>query len=302
MSRPVLPNSAAAVMRDLEKRIARLERRGGGGGGSGGSLPAGGVAEDILVKQSSTNGDADWETIAESGYSLRFGEAVNIDGVQDLLDYIFDIGYSAPSVTTPTTSLGISEFEEGTTVFTDYTVSCTTTMGSDTITAVQFQYNTGSGWTNIGGSTPAHPTGGVETSATVTADITTQIQFRVQVTDASPNTITSGVRTIEENFPIYYGAGAAGLNAAGIEALSGKDITRSSRPNNVTYNYGDPAAEKLYLAYPNSYGSESSALDKNGFENFGGFTARTVTSHGVTYKVYESNVVTTQTAWTLKWS
>ena len=49
-----------------------------GGGGSGASLPAGGTAGQSLVKQSSTDGDADWATLTKADVGLT-----NVDNTSD---------------------------------------------------------------------------------------------------------------------------------------------------------------------------------------------------------------------------
>lgn len=53
-----------------------------GGGGGGGGLPAGGVAGNVISKNSGTDGDASWKTPDAAGLVAKTGNQANILGTK----------------------------------------------------------------------------------------------------------------------------------------------------------------------------------------------------------------------------
>lgn len=97
-------------------------------------------------------------------------------------------------------------------------------------------------------------------------------------------------------YPYYYGVGAPGLSGAAIGALT-KIIQLQTNTTTIT----SPTVQVYYFAYLASYPNLSSILDQSGFETIADYTLRTVTITGLdgtsqSYKVYEFNNLTTQTA------
>ena len=83
---------------------------------------------------------------------------------------------------------------------------------------------------------------------------------------------------------------AAGLGAA-VAGLT-KDITNNT--SNYSRTIVSAGSQKLYIAYPASYGALTSILDANLFEVISTFTVTTANITGldgnpVSYRIYESN-------------
>ena len=91
-------------------------------------------------------------------------------------------------------------------------------------------------------------------------------------------------------YPYYVGAGAAGLGA-GVSALTKRIInSTANRQELITVN----GTQKMYFAYPSSYGALTSILDVNNFNTINDWTRTTVNITGldgnsVSYYVYEFN-------------
>jgi hypothetical protein len=93
-------------------------------------------------------------------------------------------------------------------------------------------------------------------------------------------------------YPYYFGAGAAGKTGAQIRSDLNMDIINNT--NNYSKTLVSAGSQKLYIAYPASYGALTSILDANLFEVISTFTASTLNITGldgnpVSYRVYESN-------------
>jgi hypothetical protein len=75
--------------------------------------------------------------------------------------------------------------------------------------------------------------------------------------------ITSNVRTINFEAPFYFGSGVANLTPA---QITGQLVKRVELPSDKTLFFG-ANNQKLYFAYPQSWGSLSEIRDQNGFDN-----------------------------------
>lgn len=220
------------------------------------------------------------------GYSARFNEQFTATGLQDVLDKIIKITYTPPTIALT----GSSNFlrEKGTSV-TSILLSALVTKKSDPIAAVRFYQ----GATLLGTKTGTIPTGGTETQAYSTP-FSNDISFSAQVDDngatGGPTTVTSNT-TYSFVYPYYYGAGAVGLTAAQVSALT-KDIIVSTATKTVTMTA--TAGQVFYFAYLASYGALTSILDVNGFETIGAWTLTTSNITGLdasaqSYRIYSFN-------------
>lgn len=223
------------------------------------------------------------------GYSARFSEQFGpTTGLLDTLNKIIIITYTAPAI-----SLGISGSgtvrEKGAAV-TAATMTATVTKRSNPIGVVRFYYNGGL----VSTQASPNPAGGNETY-NWTGSFTDNKSFSSQVDDTvvgvtGPTTVTSNTVNFTFVYPYFYGAGAAGLGAA-VAGLT-KDITTNT--NNYSRTITSTGAQKLYVAYPASYGVLTSILDASLFEVISTFTRTTVNITGLdatsqSYYVYESN-------------
>lgn len=248
---------------------------------SGGALPSGGAIYNYL--EAGAAGTGEWVNGTFSGYSARYGASLTLNNLRDALLYIFNFSYVAPSISL-SSSVGTSIREKGTSTG-PVTLTATTTKTTNDITLVDYYRN--------GGliHTEAAPiaAGGTETYAdSVTFTDTTS--FYARAGDGTSNT-TSNTITYTFVYPYYYGAGASGLTAAQVAALT-KDVISSD--SDVTYSFTIAVGQKIYMAYPASYGALTSILDSNGFETIGDWTLRTENITGLdttaqSYRIYEFN-------------
>lgn len=227
------------------------------------------------------------------GFSLRYGEAVNFADDNEALNYIFQMGYLAASISL-SCSPGQGVREKGTSVAA-VTMNATTTKNTNPITAVKHYRNA------VLVDTEAAPAagGGVE-SFVESTPFTDTMSFYSTVDDGT-TLVQSNTVTYSYAYPYYEGKGAAGLNAAGIVANLTKSVRASTATVAVT---SSPTSEHFYFCYPSAYPALTSILDPSSFEILGGFTVRTVTITGLdgtpqSYRVYELTNPTTQVAFTV---
>ena len=97
-----------------------------GSGSGGGSLPDGGTADQLLVKQSSTDGDAQWEDVPAVDFSSTH--------VSRLIALVYEDGTASLS-RTPST------FEKNLTSGTDITFTYSSTLNDDTIQSATWDGN-----------------------------------------------------------------------------------------------------------------------------------------------------------------
>lgn len=255
-----------------------------------GGLPVGGDQFAHLEKQSSANGDALWtDPIAYDGISARFGNTLfQKSGLKNVLDEIIKITYTPPGISLSGSSNVLRE--KGASVA-SITLTATLTKFSSPIAEVEFyQGVTQIGTTQTSGG--GIPNGGTNTE-TYSTPFTDNISFSARtrdVTSGVPGAWISASTSYSFVYPYYYGGGAAALGA-GVAALT-KHVTNNT--NNYSQTITATAGQKLYVAFPASYGTLTSILDVSNFEVISAFTATTANITGldgnaVSYRIYESN-------------
>jgi len=255
----------------------------------GGGVPLGGETYSILEKKSDDDGDADWtDPLVLNGYTTRYNQIINLQGIKAILAYVFQMGYAPPTVSL-TGSVSSAAREKGNTIS---ATTLTAAIGKiiDDISQVRFyQGVTLLDTQNSGG---AIPNGGNSTYdyGTPFSDTTT---FSVQVDDASaqPKPSASASITYPFFFAYLYGKGAAALTAAQVYALT-KVI--ADPPSPVSISYSLAVGEKPYFAYPATFADLTSIKNINNLETIGSWTKRTeniTNAYGETtsYKIYEFN-------------
>jgi hypothetical protein len=217
------------------------------------------------------------------GYSARFSEMWDTDGVEDTFNEILQLGYAAPTISlscSPAQSLR----EKGTSVA-SVAFTATTTKFSEDITEVTHFRN------GILVDTEAAPiaAGGVETYTNNTA-FTDTMTFYSKVYDGT-TLVQSNTVTYSYVYPYYYGADVPAITAANVALLT-KSVIASDA--NLNESFTTSSGDVFYFAYPASYGALTSILDENGFETFSDWTLRTENITGldgnpVSYRIYEFN-------------
>jgi hypothetical protein len=254
-------------------------------------IPVGGDTGSVLVKQSPADLDADWVQYAFDGFSARFNATFTSTDLMDTLTKIINIQYTAPLISLAASGSGTIR-EKGDAV-TASTLTATITKRSDDIAEVRFYDQTGATLLDTQTSGGAIPSGGTSTY-NWTGSFTDNRTFRAEVDDdgttGGPTTVSS-TASFTFVYPYYVGAGAAGLSASAVAALTKRIITSTaSRTEAISAGAG----EVFYFAYPASYGALSSILDINGFETFPDWTLRTENITGLdataqSYRIYEFN-------------
>lgn len=252
-------------------------------GASGAGLPAGATQGDFIEQGVAV---PEWKSATYSGIS-RFG-AWTSTGLKDTIDKILNITYTPPTISLSGSSNVLRE--KGTTV-SGITLSAAVTKQSDPIAAVRFYQGVTLLDTQVAGG--AIPTGGTSTYV-YAPSFTDNISFSAQVDD---NGATGGPTTVTGNtsysfvYPYYSDAGAVGLSAAAVGALTKTIIVSTAT---VVKTMTATAGQVFYFAYPASYPSLFSILDVNGFETIGDWTLTTSNITGLdataqSYKIYEFN-------------
>lgn len=263
--------------------VPRSEFKGDKGDTGDSGTPAGGTLGDFL-EQGPT--EVEWKSANYSGIS-RFG-AWSSAGLKDTLDKLINITYTPPGISLSGSSNVLRE--KGTTV-SGITLSATVTKQSDPIAIVRFYQGVTLLDTQFAGG--AIPTGGTSTYV-YAPSFTDNISFSAQADDngdtGGPTTVSSST-TYSFVYPYYSDAGAAGLSAAAVGALTKSIIVSTAT---VTKTMTATAGQVFYFAYPASYPSLFSILDVNGFETIGDWTLTTANITGLdasaqSYKIYEFN-------------
>lgn len=130
-------------------------------------------------------------------------------------------------------------------------------------------------------------------SYTPGAGISSNTTFKAVVSDSQGKT-SQATSSVSFVIPYYYGV-SANASLSDPTTLT-EDV---SSKGNKTYKF-TASEQYFYFAYDYSYGSLTSILDANGFENLGNFTKVgkvTVTKNGKSYElmVYRSTTVQSQT-------
>jgi len=257
--------------------------------GAGSGLPPGGVEGDLVSKASSDEGDGEWISGRAQGFSQRYSQTVDLQNIEEVINYIFNFGYVAPQISL--SASGNVLREKGDAV-TSTTLTAAITKRSDPIAEVRFYLNpstlldtqTSGGGIPNGGNSTYNWSGSFSDNTT----------FRAEVDDngatGGPSTVSS-TTTFNFVYPYYVGAGAPSLSASSVAGLTKRIITSTaSRAETIVATDG----QTLYFAYPASYGALTSIKDVNNFETFPGWTLRTEDITGldgnpVSYGIYEKN-------------
>ena len=248
------------------------------------------VVIETVDKVSSGGGGGDIdEDYHYSGYSSRFSQVFESTGLDDTLQKILLITYTAPQISLSGSSNALRE--KGDSV-SNVTLTAAITKRSDPIDEVRFYLNP-STLLDTQTSGGAIPSGGNSTYL-YAGPFSDNVTFRAEVDDngatGGPTTVSS-TTTYSFVYPYYYGSGAVGLSAASVAALT-KDIRASDADETKTFT--PTVGQVYYFAYPASYGALTSILDQNGFETIADWTLRTENITGldasaVSYRIYEFN-------------
>ena len=222
------------------------------------------------------------------------GENLGTQGVIETLEELL-YPYLPPSITLSVTQT-VREKDD-----IDYSVTATivTTKGSANITVVTLDRDN----IEIYNESSVNPNGQTinvteNILGTDNTDLTPYlVPYRASVGDGISN-VLSPIRNVTFVYPFYQGIGVAALDENGIKLL-GKAVTTKG---NKAYTYS-PSNQKIYIAYPASYGNlvliSDGALNLNG-----AFTLRTDTftmldGQSVLYNIYESNNLLTTVSYTV---
>ena len=239
------------------------------GTGSGGSLPTGGTEDQLLVKQSDTDGAAVWETVPATGFSATH--------VNRLIGLVYEEG--AASI-----SRSPSSFEKNLSGGVSVTFTYSSTLNDDTIQSATYN----------GNDVTSSPNGS-ETVTGVTSDVSRT--YNVVFLNAD------GVTTRNENKSTT----ATGINPqwSGVSSdttMNGK--TYSQLNSALTKFVSGGAARNITVSPSNEYvyflskNSNATIKDGNDFNNTSDFTKSTVTvqyENGTTFTLYQYRSNTTKT-------
>jgi len=252
-------------------------------------LPEGGLVGDYVEKTGIIDNEADWFSGTFSGFSSRYGANLNLIGLRAALLYVFNFTYTAAGITLSAAGSGTIR-EKGASVASTL-LTAALVKRSNLIAAVRFYQGATLLDTQVAGG--GIPNGGNSTFNYATP-FTDNITFTAEVDDVAggggPTTASSSTSFVFV-YPYYVGAGAVGLNAAAIAALTKRIIqSTSSRVESITA----ANTNVLYFAYPAAYGLLTSILDVNSFETIGDWTQSTKSITGldgnaVNYYCYEFN-------------
>ncbi len=234
----------------------------------------------------SGGGSSDLITYDGNGkYSDRFGETVTATNVKEALDQIFVFSSIDCDTNLTSGSSGLREKGDTLTSILLQTANVTGQNPTGTLTVLLFKR----GSTTI--ETVNTPTASENYNETTAVTDTTT--FTADLTDSEGRNDTNSI-TVEFVYPLLHIMGVAGLTPAQIYSGGTKII---SKQENRTLNFVT-VNQKPYYAIPQSEGTFSSILDKNGFETIGSWTRRDENITGldgsaVPYYIYEFDNLTT---------
>lgn len=256
---------------------------------AGGGMPAGGEAFALLEKVSDAEGDGTWtQPLVYQGYSERYSQLVDLEGIKAVADFIMDMGYAPPTVSLGTNPNYATLRERGDEIT---SVDLTATIGVVLDDIAEVRFYRGATLIDTQTSGGGIPSGGASTY-TDADPFETNRTYSVQVDDVSAEAKPSATssRTFTFVYPYYYGVGAAGLGIA-VDTLTKQIINETT---STLRNFTVDGTEKMYFAYPASYGTLSSILDVNSFNTVGDWTLTVANITGldgnaVSYNIYEFN-------------
>ena len=141
--------------------------------------------------------------------------------------------------------------------------------------------------------------------ATVSSSLDYRFVAKLGVANnGSPTIIQSGTKLVQAVFPYLHIVSSNNLTSGGTAAYSGlTKIIQAKGNKTITHNSSFPGY--IYFMYPASYGTLTSILDQNNFEQITAFTRFTsnVTSVGLvnnwttSYYIYQTNLTTQPSNW-----
>lgn len=224
-------------------------------------------------------------TTTEKVGGIAKGTSLKGKSVKDVLESMLFayVSFGNPSVSsTP----GASSIVEKGTSKTVTAIKCTYTAGSKSLTSAKLYKNDTLQETKTSGLTSGF-------SFTRNDSITTATTYKIEITDGT-TTKNASCKPFTFIDPFFYGILDSNSSPASATITSKtKDIVSTG---DKTYSY--TCTNKFpFIAYPSSYGTLTSVLDGNGFENLTDFTKYTVTlsvtSGNVSYYIYIKNSAAT---------
>lgn len=192
--------------------------------------------------------------------------------------------YVAPTVTATAVPKNGGTFETGTSQ-TVTSVTVNITLGSASITKIEVL----DGTSVLGNKTSGIAAGANTVTLNEELSITANKTLQVKVTDSDNKTVTANTGAFTFCYPFYYGAIAA--TATPTEALvkAGTKVVQTKGNKNFNFTCSN---QRMFYAYPKSYGNLSKILDANSFDVTGTFTKAEVTVNGQAYYVYYNDAST----------
>lgn len=224
------------------------------------------------------------------GFSTRFNQMVDIEGINALGNFLIQLGYTPPNISL-TSNVSNANRERGNAI-TSMTLTAGLTRTLEDLAEVRFYQNPSTllDTQNSGGGIPS---GGNSTYAW-TGSFSNTTTFRAEVDDVSGEAKPSRTATLTYSFffPYFSGKGGAGVTPSDIYSTFNKTI--ASTPASVAVAFSFAIGEKPYFAYPASFADLTSIKNVNNLETIGSWTKRTenmTNAFGETtsYKIYEFN-------------
>ena len=240
-----------------------------GTGSGGGSLPTGGTEDQLLVKQSTTDGDAIWETVAATGFSATH--------VERLIGLVYETGSASISASP-------SSFERNLTGGVSVTFTYSTTANDDTVQLATYD----------GTDVTSNPNG-----SDIVTGVTTDASKTFNVTFLNADGVTT--RNDNNNASVS-GTGPQWSGVSSDTTMNGKTYTQLNSA--LTKFVSGGTARNITVSPSNQYvyflsrESNAAIFDGNNFNNTSDFTKSTVTvqyENGTTFTLYQYRSNTTKT-------
>ena len=243
--------------------------QGPAGTGSGGSLPTGGTEDQLLVKQSTTDGDALWEDVAAVGFSSTH--------VNRLIELVYEDGTASISVSP-------SSFEKNQTGGISVTFTYSSTLNDDTVQSATY-----------GGTDVTSNPSGSETVTGVTTNTSKAFNVTFLNSDGTTTRNDNNSATATGLDPQWSGVSTdTTMNSKTYSQLNSAltKFVSSGTARNITVS---PSNEYVYFL---SKKNNATIKDGNDFNNTSDFTKSTVTvqyENGTTFTLYQYRSNTTKT-------
>ena len=245
-----------------------------------------GISQDRVTEWDNSNKIQTTRTVSTAIGGISAGTELDGKTVQEILLMMLSPD-KKPSISvsidnTPNKNI----FEVGETV-TLNTLSAIVGVGTYEIESVKF-YENGSLIATF--SAPPYT---FELNRTITSNLSSSY-YQAEVIDTNQNVVRGNSESFSFYYPMYYGSVARAIeigtvNKNIVSGLSGKIVNAKSNQT-LSFTTSD---ERMMFAYPASYGSLTSILDPNGFEQISSFDSTTITlDNQQSYRVYLNNANT----------